>query len=436
MTPRHHPRSQRRRCAALAATAIALVAPAAASAATSLGTVLLVDQRQHHLELVGSHESVLGYRYAGRLSKVGFGSRIAYRASGRFLHVVRVRGRRTSHVSFLARVVVVGSSRVVLRLTDGTEIAFGRKAVTLPNLRPAPGHTVLATETASGGRKWLLLVATASLAGSGRAPSGTPSGAPSNGNPSGIPGNGSPTGVPSNSNPFEPTGPESTGSGAVLVESDTDHVVLTMPDGSTVNALLPPAALTYINHNSDIWPCQVISFAYHQSPGGPVLDSFTPTGMSTSARIYVPADHDTCADENGGTTDVVGPITALASHTLAVTVPGVAPLTLSFDPTSGIATGAEVGDLVDVTYAPDLIGTLVASNISWPELYTTGKVTTVGSDSFTIKDAVTGGYETFVPNDADFTPVSHGDVVSVTYYVSAGQLEADNISDYTAGTNT
>jgi hypothetical protein len=166
-----------------------------------------------------------------------------------------------------------------------------------------------------------------------------------------------------------------------------------------------------------------------------VLDSFAPTGMSASASVYVPANQDTCAVESAGGADAVGTIVGLTTNSVTINIPGSGPMTFSVDPTGGVTDGNSVGDVVDVNYTPNADGTLAAGSLSWTEQYTTGTVTAATSNGLTVKDAVTGQPETFLANDAGFAGISRGDVVSVTYYVSGGALEADNVSDYTTGTN-
>jgi hypothetical protein len=422
MTLRQYIPSRAVRRAVLTGSVIALALPAVANATTPRGTVLLVNKHQHVIELVSSRHSVHGYAYVGNLSNVHFGSRVAYRSTRGFVHVITVQRRRAKQVTFVARVVASGGSGLVLRLVDGMLLAFAPSALPSSSSTLTPGHTVLVTERLSRGKVRLTFGAdagSAGVGGSGRHPT-----------------SGSGSGASGGSSCCIPTGAESSGTEGIVVRMDSDHIVLQLTNGSSLTAQLPAAGLGYLSDSNDLGPCEVIDFDYHQGPQGPVIDSFMPTGMSTSASISVPANQDTCADENGGSVDAVGTISQLSASSVTISVPGAGPLTIPLDPGQALNYGNSVGDIVDVTFSQNPNGSLSGSSIAPTEEYTTGTVTAVNSNTLAIKDAITGQTDTFAPNDATFGPVSRGDVVAVAYYVASGQLEADNVSDLTTGTNS
>lgn len=385
----------------LAVPLLAFAIPTAASAATTQGTVLLVNAHQRSIQLIESGDAVHGIRYSRRFPAVTFGTRLSYRAVAGRVRAVRVLGHRVSRVSFYAVLESIGAHGISLRVGDGTRLRFDRSALGAASKQFSAGQSVLVTETRKHGRVRLSLRPRARAAGSG-------------------PGNGE---TPP---PVGPVGGSESVTSGVVTEIGSDSIAIRLPDGSSISPTLPAASLAYLNTAVDIEVCETVTIAYHTSSAGPVLDSLAPTGFSTAP---IPESlGDTCAEESDGGIDVVGSITAIGPTSVTVAVPGQGAMTFAVDPTQDLLDGNLVGDVVDVTYTQNADGSLSADDVEYAEEYTTGTITAVNSNLLTINDAVTGDADAFDPGAATFDGISIGQAVGVDFYVAGGQPQADDVS--------
>jgi hypothetical protein len=397
-------------CAAVGTALVALALPVGASAATTRGTVLLVNTHAHAVELVRTGDAVHGYRYGHGFPAVKFGSQISFTVSGNRLEHAHVRATRASRVSFYANVASAGAHGLTVQLPDRTRIAFGASALNVSSMQLKRGQRVLLTETRKRGKLQLSLPT--SISGHGTSAPG---------------GSGSGTGTGSGSGPVGGGLGNSSDSAAsgVITDIGSNDVTIQLPDGSTVSPTMPASSLSYLNTDGDVSVCETVTVDYHSGAGGPVLDALTPTGISVAP--IAESDGDTCADESDGGIDVVGTITALSPASVTLDVPGQGALSFIVDPTQDLLDGNAVGDVVDVTYSENPGGILTATDVEFVEEYTTGTVTSADSDTLAIKDAITGQTDTFSPGDASFAGLSPGASVGVDYYNSAGQLQGDDV---------
>jgi len=74
-------------------------------------------------------------------------------------------------------------------------------------------------------------------------------------------------------------------------------------------------------------------------------------------------------------------------------------------------------------------GSLAAQDVEYVEEYATGTVLAVDQNAGTlwIADAVTGQTDTFGDGDASFIGLTPGEDVGVSYYVSGGEPQADDV---------
>ncbi len=139
------------------------------------------------------------------------------------------------------------------------------------------------------------------------------------------------------------------------------------------------------------------------------------------------------ADPNGDDQDVTGTITAIGPA--SVTIQADDGSSMTFQASSDVLDGFEVGDVVDVTYYTEADGTLVADDIepvddggdTGDELDAIGIVTAVGPSTISIQ--VDGGGPMTFEADPDLTDgFAVGDHVDVTYWQDVdGSLVADDV---------
>jgi preprotein translocase subunit YajC len=141
------------------------------------------------------------------------------------------------------------------------------------------------------------------------------------------------------------------------------------------------------------------------------------------------------ADPNGDDRDATGTITAIDAS--SVTIQTDAGQSMTFQASSDVLDGFEVGDQVDVTYYAEADGTLVADDIEpvddgsgddgSDDLDAIGTVTALGADTITIQ--VDGGGPMSFEADSDTTDgIGVGDHVDVSYYTGDdGSLMADDV---------
>jgi len=292
--------------------------PAGALAGTPRSTVFSVDARHHTIQLVDRGHLVHGYRYRGKLPRLGLGDRVAFRRSGRVISHVTRTARASGTVTFYAQVVRASSGKVRLRLTDGNAVSLpSRTASAPPTVRIqglTPGVTVLVSETLDAQGHW------------------------------------------------------------------------------TITITLPPSA----------------------TPGGPIAPGEDPGADDQVAE---------------------GTITQLSGTGLSVSTDS-GTLRFSVDPAADLTSGFLVGDVVDVTYAQNADGSLVADDVEYAEQDASGVVTAVSDSSVTIGGQPDGSSATIAADPALglFEGVAAGDTVDVTYHQSGPRLVADAIDDQSWGT--
>jgi hypothetical protein len=406
----------------VALLALAVAAPAGASAATtSHGTVLLLNGHNRTVEVVTAGDAVHGYRYGAGFPTVAFGTELAFRAAGTHISHARALADRASKLSFYAHVTSTRGGDLTVSLSKGHRLSFGASRLHDAGSLPKAGQKVLLTVTRVGGGLSASLGSSDKQGSGGKSGSGSKGGGSKGGDPT--------TGGSGTTPPIGGTHPieaHSTVSG-VVTSIGTDSLTFQLPDGSSLTTALPAASLSYLNSDEDINDCETATVAYSDGSSGPALDSLTPTGVSVGPISESLGD--TCADESDGGIDVVGTLGTLGTSTFALDVPGSSPMTISFDPTADLLSGNSPGDVVDVTYTVNPDSSLSAQDVEYVEEYATGTVLAVDADAGTldVADAVTGQTDYFQDGDADFSNVTVGETVGIDYYVSAGQPEADDV---------
>jgi hypothetical protein len=221
--------------------------------------------------------------------------------------------------------------------------------------------------------------------------------------------------------------PEASGTG-VITGTNGNSVNIELANGSTLSATLPDAAMTYAGDQGEINPCEGITLTYHQDAGGAVLDSFTPTGITTSSAIPVDGGG-TCATQSNGGLDVIGKIIRISKTGVTISASG---RTFSFplDPTNLVGGGTRRGDIVDLTFDPSAQN--LATNIQTTEAYVTGTVTRVSTRSLTLSTP-SGGRMTFAVGMGAFSRIHKRQRVGVLYWVNAGVPQADVVTDFSSG---
>ena len=402
----------------LSATILTLALPATAAAAgSSRGVVLSVNQSRHTVELVDANRVVHTFAVHGALTGVRAGSVISFRHTGAGITAVRSAGR-TRTVSYLARVVRSSGKKVVFRLADGHTVSFAgtqlskhaklhakhakhnkarvRRAfvahaaaagsgVTINIQGLAPGTTVLVTETTAPDGSITISITL----------------------PSGPVGTGG------------PVAGDQTADG-VVTDVGNDTFTMTTADGSSLVFHMAADALSSV----DMFPCDTVTVSYHSDSGLLVADNVDDTGTS---------DTGDCSGDNSSS-DEVGPIVSISPSSVTIATSDQGNMTFTVDPTAALTDGYVVGDVVDVTYAPDSNGNNVASDIEYVENDVTGTVSAVSVGSVTVVDGDTGQPVTFNADPAQemFGGVAVGDSIDVTYHQSGGLSVVDTVDDLTA----
>jgi hypothetical protein len=400
----------------LAAATTILVLPSSALAASSGGVVLSVDSGRHVVQVVDGGHFVHAYRYRGHMPKVHAGSLISFQRAGQTIASVLAVSNSSHTVSFFGRVLRLSAGGLVVRLADGSTMAFSSKQILRKRAKPARRHTArrhkhfahraIDIRLSPGGMSanirglqpgvTVLVIETMDSQG-GVAITIT------------LPARGS-SGVSG----------EQQASG-VVSEVNTDAFVLHTADGSDLR--LHMANDTLANLNLQI--CYIVNITYHQAAGMLIADQVQSTGTSSSGRCATSQD----------SLDAVGTITQVSATSVTIST-DQGPLTLSIDPSAGAVTdGFLVGDMVDVTYSQNGYGSLSASDIQYVQQDVVGTVTAVSVGSITITDVNTRQPDTITadPSQAVFAAVAIGDQIDVTYHESSGQLIADAISDQGQG---
>jgi uncharacterized membrane protein YgcG len=425
--PRHGRRFTPGRLLAGVVLALAVASPAGASAATAHGTVLLLNSHNRTVELVAAGDAVHAYRYGARFPAVAFGTELAFRAAGNHISHARTLARRASKVSFYARVTSSRAGGLTVSLAGGHHLSFGASRVHDAGSAPTVGQKVLLTVTRVGGGLSVSVASSGKRGPSGSHPgSGSKGGGSKGGGSKGGGPNAGSSGVPNPITGTHPIEPHSTVSG-VITSIGIDSITFQLPDGSSFSPTVGAASLAYLSGDDDLSDCETANVAYSNGSSGPVIDSLTPTGVSTAPISESLGD--TCADESDGSVDVVGTIATIGASTFTVDVPGSPAMAFSFDPTQNVLGGNFPGDVVDVTYTQNADGSLTASYVEYVEEYTTGTILAVNTDVGTldVADAVTGQTDTFQESDADFSGLTVGETVGVDYYVAAGLPQADDV---------
>jgi Domain of unknown function (DUF5666) len=106
-------------------------------------------------------------------------------------------------------------------------------------------------------------------------------------------------------------------------------------------------------------------------------------------------------------------------------------LNFSVDPASGLTDGFLVGDVVDVTYAPNADGSLSADDVEYVEQDVSGTVAAVSDGRITVVGSEGGPSVTIAADPAAglLGGVAVGDQVDVTYHQSASGPLADSLDD-------
>ncbi len=417
-----------RRLAVSTAVSLLVLTGTAAAATTQQGVVLSVGAGGHQIQVVEPSHVVHAFRLASSARGLGAGTVIAFRQFGSSISVARVTGH-VRQVSYFASVVRTSSKRLVLRLGDGRTVRFAASATAGTHGRPkrdsgrqilahaavaratgtplvtinivglAPGATVLVTETVGNGDSITISIslptlstAAGSAGGAGGTATGTAAGAPADQVVQGT----------------------VTQVGANTFDVET-------ADGSAYVFTIDPVALSSIGMS----PCDTVFVGYHADGPTLVADNVDDYGTSTVGA---------CSGSDGSS-DETGPITALGDSTITIDTSDQGPMTFAVDPSSGLADGFFVGDVVDVTYALDADGvTLDASDIEYVESDSLGLVTAVSPDSLTVTDELSGQTDVFAadPSEQLFDGIAVGDTVDVTYHASSGQQVVDNVDDLTS----
>jgi hypothetical protein len=216
----------------------------------------------------------------------------------------------------------------------------------------------------------------------------------------------------------------------VIVGTSGNSVHVLLPSGSRLSATLPGAAMTYMDNQGQINPCEVVTMDYHQGSAGAVLDRFTPTAITTSPDVAV-IGGGTCANQGDGALDVVGKIMQISKTGVTINVPGLGKHRFPLDPNSLVGGGNQPGDMVDLTFersAPHM-----GVNIQTTEAFLSGTVTRVNSTKLTVRDPVSGHRTTFALGLGGFRHIARGHRVGVLYWVNAGVPQADSVTDFSSG---
>jgi hypothetical protein len=302
------------------------VFPAGALASPSRSKVLSVDARHHTVQLVDASHVVHGFRYRGKLPRLGLGDGVSYRQSGHTISHVKKTGRASGTTSFYAKVVRSGSKKLRLRLGDGNPFSLSVRqvstkavaraaaaspaSVTLQVQGLAPGQTVLVSETVDARGHWTITITL---------PSSSSAGA----------GNTSGSGSGAGSGAGDDSGDDQLAEGTITQISDGQLAVSTGAG----------------------------TFSFSADPSEDLTDGFL-VGDVVDVSYYENPDGSLVADDvEYVEQDATGTVSAVsdASLTLVDDATGQ-PETFSGDPDLGLFDGVNPGDAVDVTYHQSAAG--------------------------------------------------------------------------------
>jgi hypothetical protein len=295
-----------RRLLPAAASALALLVPAAAQAKPQTGAVLRVDRAHHKVEVVNSTHLVRRYSVAGKLSsKLRSGALVTFKAKGKKANGLRVTGR-TRKLAFYATVVSSAKKGAVMRLPDGRNWKIGKK-----QLKHAHGSSVsISLEGLDPGQVVLITMVTDAK------------------------GNVSITIKLVNGD--DPTaGEDQEASGTVTGVTDT---TLTIDTGDETLTFEADSELL-----ADIQVDDEVDVTYYEDGGTLVADDIS------------------LVDEGQEDDTVTGTVTDVRGDGLTIQVDGEGPMSFSADP--DLLQDVSVGDEVDVTYYTDDDGHLVADDV-------------------------------------------------------------------------
>src|SRR5581483_1669064 len=191
--------------------------------------------------------------------------------------------------------------------------------------------------------------------------------------------------------------------------------------GSTYTFTMDASALSDIGMSA----CDTVFVQYQADGADLVAGNVDDYGTSTTGDCGA----------GDGTADETGSITEISDGSVTLDTSDSGSRTFAIDPTTSLGSGFVVGDVVDVTYAPDPDGvTLDATDLEYVETDNIGVVSAVGSGSVTISDGITRQQLTFAadPDQGLFDNVQVGDTLDVSSHLSAGAVVVDNVDDLTA----
>jgi hypothetical protein len=320
------------------------VFPAGALASPSRSKVLSVDARHHTVQLVDASHVVHGFRYRGKLPRLGLGDGVSYRQSGHTISHVKKTGRASGTTSFYAKVVRSGSKKLRLRLGDGNPFSLSAKqvsskavahaaaasahaaavsphaaavspaSVTLQVQGLAPGQTVLISETVDARGRWTITITLPSSSGAG--------------------------------------GGNTSGSGSGQGSGDDSG-----------NDQLAEGAITQVSASQLAVSTDAGTFSFSVDSSEDLTDGFL-IGDVVDVSYYENADGSLVADDvEYVEQDATGVVSAVSEMSLTLVDDATGqPDTFSGDPDMGLFDGVNPGDTVDVTYHQGAAG-LVADAV-------------------------------------------------------------------------
>jgi len=374
------------RFSALAAALAILTLPASAAAASSGGVVLTANSHRHALQVVDGNHLVHAFHFGGKLSDVGLGTRVRFRAHGSAIKHLAVRHARARTVVFLGRIVRISPTSVVLRLADRRLLRLPGKRVHLHAAGPQPlsaGVVVLVRLTVGSSR---LPRSVALSPVSSTSETGTP---------------------------------ELSGT---VIEVDSDALVIQSADGSQQRVTVAASVISSLH----VALCDTVSITYHHVGPTIVADTVKEVDLNPIAACNGSSD---TGGSSTGSQDVVGTITQLSLRSVVISTPSGSE---SFVATSDLTDGFILGDQVDVTYGHSG-GVMTATDIEYQDQDAVGSVIFVDSGSIKISDPTTGQIATFTddPNNGSFDGIAEGDQVDISYHLSSGRQVVDSVSDMT-----
>jgi uncharacterized OB-fold protein len=303
-----------------AAIALLLVPASAAAAGPQTGAVLRVDRARHRIEIVDSRHAVHSFatpRKAAR--KLRAGVKVTYRSSGGRISSLRVEGRARK-LAFYGTVVSTGSHGAVFRLGDGKELKLASRRgrhgqrshrasvqINLEGLQP--GQVVLITETSD--RAGNLTVTIKLMPGA------------------------------------DPNGADQDVTGTITAIDATSVTIQTDDGGQTMTFQASSDVLDGFEVGDDV----DVTY-YAEADGTLVADDVEPVD-------------DGSGDDGTDDVDAIGVVTAIAPDSISIQTDGGGPMTFEAD--SDLTDGFNVGDHVDVTYAQDTDGSLVADDVEYAD---------------------------------------------------------------------